>query len=150
MQDLHGVHFAIMGPGSIDVWCELISCLRLMCHIPSFLACCLADHAPVAPESNLSLPSPTKASGDESEIAPAAQSRGDPGQLYNYGVSAVDGDELSAVASSTADEDALAMQSGLLPLNANEEDDYGGASDVTRKVALCFLQVTWDWGICRT
>jgi hypothetical protein len=38
------------------------------------------------------------------------------------------------------DDDAEAVRSGLEPLNADEEDDYSGAEDCTRKVVLCFLQ----------
>ena len=117
-RDLRGVHFAIMGPGSIDVW----------------------YHSPVVP-----LSPPDHIPGPMFE---AHESREESGQLYNYGISA--GADLASVkrSSSMQDDDVVAMQSGLLPLNASEEDDYGGADDVTRKVALCFLQVSLCFFSC--
>ena len=90
--------------------------------------------------------SPPPADAPSEPGASQTASSDDAGKLFGYGVSSRD--DLAAVqAASALSEDAIAMQSGLLPLNANEEDDYAGADDVTRKVALCFLQVSIARGL---
>lgn len=109
------------------------------------------DHAPVLPlpESSPS-PHPKQArSGprEHSELsqtnAPSNPERSEDGSVLRYSRVASmgdGGDPIAITPRTTFDDEAAALQCGLLPLNANEEDDYGGADDVTRKVALCFLQ----------